>query len=93
MRALSRLVGKMNAASHSHDRGPECQQSELRSRSYAVSGLPGRAKVVGLSPEPVEREEHVRKAVDLVIESDGSLAGWGAVCNHQRTGGALSSTY
>ncbi len=41
-----------------HDRDPECQQSELRSRSYAVSGLPGRAKVVGLSPEPVEREEH-----------------------------------
>ncbi len=48
-----------------HDRGPECQQSELRSRSYAVSGLPGRAKVVGLSPEPVEREEHAAECSGL----------------------------
>ncbi len=72
VRALSRLVGKdecsqpyhttcptiLQEPTDGHDRGPECQQSELRSRSYAVSGLPGRAKVVGLSPEPVEREEH-----------------------------------
>ncbi len=48
-----------------HDRGPECQQSELRSRSYAVSGLPGRAKVVGLLPEPVEWEEHAAEGSGL----------------------------
>ncbi len=48
-----------------HDRGPKCQQSELRRRSDAVSGLPGRAKVVGLSPEPVEREEHAAEGSGL----------------------------
>ncbi len=32
----------------------------------------------------------LRKAVDLVIESDASLAGWGAVCNYQQTGGPWS---
>ncbi len=32
----------------------------------------------------------LRKAVDLVIESDASLIGWGAVCNHQQTGGPWS---
>ncbi len=48
-----------------HDRGPKCQQSELRKRSDAVSGLPGRAKVVGLSPEPVEREEHAAEGSGL----------------------------
>ena len=31
-----------------------------------------------------------KKEIDLTIESDASLTGWGAVCSHQRTGGPWS---
>ena len=30
----------------------------------------------------------LKKEIDLIIDSDASLTGWGAACQNQRTGGA-----
>ena len=34
----------------------------------------------------------IKREIDMIIESDASLEGWGAVCSHQRTRGPWSQT-
>ena len=36
------------------------------------------------------RRSVLKKKIDLIVDSDVSLAGWGAACQDQRTGGAWS---
>ncbi len=101
VRALSRLVGKMNAASHTIPPAPLFFRNLQMAMTEALNASNQNYEVeVTLSQDCLDElrwwdyhlsqwngKSMLRKAVDLVIESDASLAGWGAVCNHQQTGG------
>ena len=97
-RSLSRLIGKMNATSQvippaplffRHLQMTLTQTLERGSQDYDVS--------TSLSQQCKEElrwwDNHMRRwngkslIIDLTIESDASLIGWGAVSRGQRTGG------
>ncbi len=96
VRALSRLVGKMNAASHTIPPAPLFFRNLQMAMTEALNASNQNYEVeVTLSQDCLEElrwwdyhlsqwngKSMLRKAVDLVIESDASLIGWGAVCNH-----------
>ncbi len=100
VRALSRLVGKMNAASHTIPPAPLFFRNLQMAMTETLNASNQNYEVeVALSQDCLDElrwwdyhlsqwngKSMLRKAVDLVIESDASLAGWGAVCNHQKTG-------
>ena len=60
----------------------------LRGKHYTISGLHRGTQLVDWQHEQMEWES--KREIDLIIESDASLTGWGATCSHQRTGGPWS---
>ncbi len=97
VRALSRLVGKMNAASHTIPPAPLFFRNLQMAMTEALNASNQNYEVVVMLSQDYLDElrwwdyhlsqwngkSMLRKAVDLVIESDALLTGWGAVCNHQ----------
>ena len=47
--------------------------------------------LVAEAPSPIEWADTLQRPVQVTIQSDASLAGWGAVCNGVRTGGLWAS--
>ena len=62
----------------------------LRSTSPSHTRVLGGAGVVGQQHVQVEQQVTNQREIDLVIDSDASLEGWGACCSMQRTGGPWS---
>ena len=103
-RDLARLLGKMNATASVIPVAPLFCRHLQRSLSQALNdNAQSYDTQVTLSPE--SREELVwwdthmkdwngktllRRQIDLTIDSDASLTGWGAACQDQRTGGPWS---
>ena len=104
-RDLARLLGKMNATACVLPVAPLFCRHLQRSLSQALNDSAQSYETrVTLSTE--SREELVwwdthmkkwngktllRREVDLTIDSDASLTGWGAACQDQRTAGPWSS--
>ena len=47
--------------------------------------------LVAEAPSPIEWADTLQRPVQVTIQSDASLAGWGAVCNGVKTGGSWTS--
>ena len=63
---------------------------ELQHESQPQSCMSRGSAVVESTPECLERPSHITPPPDLVIETDASQQGWGAVCKEVRTGGLWS---
>ena len=103
-RALSRLLGKMNAATqvippaplfYRHLQMSLSQALDFSSQNYETNIMLSRDCKEELSwwianMRKWNGKTLLQKEIDLTIESDASLTGWGAVCSYQRTGGPWS---
>ena len=104
-RSLARLLGKMNATTPVIPPAPLfCRHLQMSLTRALVEGSQSYETPVTLSPE--EREEltwwdnHmsrwngkslVKTEINIVIDSDAFLMGWGATSSQQRTGGPWSA--
>ena len=105
-RTLSRLIGKTNATSQMIPPAPlffrYLQMTLTRALELSIQNYD---TVLSLTPECMEEltwwdqqmsrwngRSLLSKEVDLVIDSDASLQGWGAACKGQKTGGPWSET-
>ena len=99
-RAIARLVGKMNATSRVIPPAPLFYRHLQMALSEALNSN-SQCYETQVSLSPYSREElkwwdnHMvkwngksllSKEIDMIIDSDASLMGWGAVCQNQRTG-------
>ena len=104
-RELSRLLGKMNAAASVIPIAPLfCRNLQMNLTEALNASDQSYETQVRLSPESREELQWwntqmrkwngktlLRREIDLVIDSDASLTGWGAACRDQRTGGPWSA--
>ncbi len=105
-RSLSRLIGKMNATNQVIPPAPLFYRNLQMSLHQAlrISHSQNYEQTTVLSPGArteldwwVENMSKwngkalLKRQVDLTIDSDASLSGWGATCGNQRTGGPWSS--
>ena len=104
-RALARLIGKMNATKQVIPPAPLFYRHLQRDLSGALNRTHQNYDAqLTLSRDSLEEldwwDTHMtrwngksvlKKDIDLVIDSDASLTGWGAVCQDQRTGGPWSN--
>ena len=105
-RAIARLVGKMNATSRVIPPAPlfYCHLQMALSEALNSNSLCYETQI---SFSPYSREElkwwdnHMvkwngksllSKEIDMIIDSDASLMGWGAVCQNQWSGGPWSQS-
>ena len=105
-RAIARLVGKMNATSRVIPPAPLLYRHLQMALSEALnSNCQCYETQVSLSRYIREElkwwDNHMvkwngksllSKEIDMIIDSDASLMGWGAVCQNQRTGGPWSQS-
>ena len=98
--ALSRIIGKMNAATQAISMAPLYYRGLQACLREALQGNQNYASVVTLTNEAREElkwwRDHftqwngrslITHNTSLTIETDASKRGWGAVCNRIRTGG------
>ena len=105
-RALARLVGTMNATVqvippaplfYHHLQMALSDTLNRSSQSYEVQvplSQNCREELMWWDNHMIEwnGKSFLSKEIDLTIDSDASLTGWGAVCQNQRTGGPWSQT-
>ena len=105
-RAIARLMGKINATSRVIPPAPLFYHHLQMALSEALNSN-SQCYETQVSLSPYSREElkwwdnHMvkwngksllAKEIEMIIDSDASLMGWGAVCQNQRTGGPWSQT-
>ena len=104
-RSLARLLGKMNATTPVIPPAPLfCRHLQMSLTRALEEGSQSYETHVTLSPEGREEltwwDNHmsrwngkslVKTEIDIVIDSDASLMGWGATSSQQRTGGPWSA--
>ena len=66
--------------SESTERFNECSEPEQSGLRDICSAIPKQSRRIELVGYQNGKKEQIKKEIDLIIDSDASLTGWGAAC-------------